>query len=999
MSTIHIISHTHWDREWYLTFQQFRLKLIRLIDNLLDIMKSDPDYKYFLLDGQAIILEDYLQVRPERESDLIQYIKQGRLFIGPWYVSPDEFLISPESHIRNLLEGNRLCLRFGGKMSIGYLPDSFGHIAQMPQILQGFGIDSACLWRGLDDQPCELIWKAPDGSSVLLSYLRDSYSNAANLTTSNSDKFNDEIHERSHSLSPFSITGQLLLMHGTDHMEPSIDLTNAFDMFHQKSNQDILIHSNLPLYFNAIRSQLNSIVDQLPLISGELRSSKRTALLQNVLSTRIWVKQRNHACETDLIKWVEPMSAWTNLLEVSNPVPVSGNQNNPSRNFLRHQNSTIRYAWKLLMECHPHDSICGTSIDQVAREMRVRFDQVDQINTSLINQDLQKLSDYIDTRYSDNLNPSIDKQNTSSSIIVFNPNDTAQIGLINLSIKLDNKYNSFEIIDDLGNPIPYHKTGIGSSELISMTLDKKGLKQALGMIHEGNVVGMVIRDFLLEQSENQAVIRVTLSDHGPVDLNKWLKGISQLEEMLNDAGVNEYIIHAYSDPEIDLSMVAREVPEHGYRCYWIRGLTGVSPKTSKPIRLNPLVRLLLPVINQITRIPLLTKLVKGKKQISANKLRRIENEYFIVEAHLAEGVVSVIDKRTQQVYSRLNRFIDGADCGDLYNYCPPENDKAVYARIIRIEHDESATYQKLILHYEFKIPAKLSVDRKSRSRERINNEITSTITLVPGIPRIDLHTEIDNLAHDHRLRVHFSAPFTSLISLHDGHFEIVQRPIGTPSYDENWGEPPRPEVPQRQFTTVTDGETSLTIANRGLPEVEVLKTENDNDEIAITLLRCVGWLSRDDITTRKGHAGPMGMATPEAQMIGKYAFDYSIIPGENNWHSSIHQAYDFNAPLKAINIPVHSGTLPSKLSFLENNNRDFIITAIKLGEDNASLIVRGFNILSSPIDVSIKSWKMFNQAFRIGLDEKVINPLFISQQGNINLHVEGHKIVTIRFND
>ncbi|MFZ2095000.1 MAG: hypothetical protein WAV05_00030, partial [Anaerolineales bacterium] len=227
MSTLHLVSHTHWDREWYLTFQQFRLKLVHLMDHLLEIFENNAEYKYFLLDGQTIILEDYLEIRPERESEIVQYIKQGRLFIGPWYISPDEFLISPEAHIRNLLEGDRLCQKYGGKMSIGYLPDTFGHIGQMPQILQGFGITEACAWRGLEDQPCELNWEAPDGSSVLLSFLRESYSNAANLTTSDPDKFTKEIQELSLSLSASSLSGQILLMNGTDHMEPSDDLTNA----------------------------------------------------------------------------------------------------------------------------------------------------------------------------------------------------------------------------------------------------------------------------------------------------------------------------------------------------------------------------------------------------------------------------------------------------------------------------------------------------------------------------------------------------------------------------------------------------------------------------------------------------------------------------------------------------------------------------------------------------------------------------------------------------
>src|SRR5512143_1978299 len=151
MFTIHLVSHTHWDREWYQTFQQFRLRLVHLIDGLLDILDTDPQYKHFMLDGQTIVLEDYLQIRPEREADLHKYVQNGRILIGPWYLMPDEFLVSPEAIIRNLQEGDRVARRFGPKMMVGYIPDPFGHIGQMPQILRGFDIQTASLWRGVQD--------------------------------------------------------------------------------------------------------------------------------------------------------------------------------------------------------------------------------------------------------------------------------------------------------------------------------------------------------------------------------------------------------------------------------------------------------------------------------------------------------------------------------------------------------------------------------------------------------------------------------------------------------------------------------------------------------------------------------------------------------------------------------------------------------------------------------------------------------------------------------
>ena len=262
-----------------------------------------------------------------------------------------------------------------------------------------------------------------------------------------------------------------------------------------------------------------------------------------------------------------------------------------------------------------------------------------------------------------------------------------------------------------------------------------------------------------------------------------------------------------------------------------------------------------------------------------------------------------------------------------------------------------------------------------------------------------MHTEFDNCATDHRLRVHFPASFVATDAFYDGHFEIVSRPIGISDYDETWEEPPRPEVPQRKFTAITDRRTSLIIANRGLPEVEVYQKDNDNSAIAITLLRSIGWLSRDDLTTRKGHAAPMGVATPEAQMIGKYAFDYSIFPLDENWRNAVPLATSFNASLRSITTSIHQGDLPPQGSFIENQNPAFIITTIKQAEDDAGLIIRGYNSLSSPIDLGLKIWRPFKRAQLVSLNEEFIREVPIDRQDTIILHVDGNKIITLRFSD
>ena len=169
-----IISHTHWDREWYMSFEKFRLKLVDLIDRLIGLIEEYPEY-VFHLDAQTIVLEDYLEIRPQNREILKKYIQSGNIIIGPWYLQNDFYLTSGEATIRNLIEGTRLAEEFGACAKVGYAPDQFGHISQMPQILSNFGIDNylfargfSAYFRGEDGNnyrhwsPLEFKWRGPD---------------------------------------------------------------------------------------------------------------------------------------------------------------------------------------------------------------------------------------------------------------------------------------------------------------------------------------------------------------------------------------------------------------------------------------------------------------------------------------------------------------------------------------------------------------------------------------------------------------------------------------------------------------------------------------------------------------------------------------------------------------------------------------------------------------------------------------------------------------------
>jgi len=509
MQTIHVVSHTHWDREWYLTFQQFRLKLVHLIDKLLDILDTDANFKYFMLDGQTIVLDDYLHMRPENEERLRRYVQDGRILIGPWHILPDMFLVSPEAHIRNLLQGARTARQFGPKMPIGYIPDPFGHPGQIPQILKGFGIEAAALWRGLSDQPPELWWESPDGSKILLAYLRDSYSNGANLSVHNPELFSQQIAIAGDSPAAHSSVDDHLVMLGTDHMEPLPNTSAAISYANEHLPGRQVVHSTLPDYIQSVKAQISKLEQAIPTIQGELRACSRSPLLPGVLSTRLWIKQRNHASQTLLEKWAEPFGVFAEHMITAEAKLASPEATASDR--IRNVAPILRQAWRLLMENHPHDSICGCSIDQVHDEMRPRFDQADQIAEEIIRQSLQALSRAVDTRSGD----------AFSAIVLFNPLEHAHCGPVEIALRVPEEIAAYELIDTNRNVIPHEFIGSSNAVLANVLLRKDELRDTIGAINEGRVAGAAILSVKVSRQGATATIDAILDDKGQPNIPEW----------------------------------------------------------------------------------------------------------------------------------------------------------------------------------------------------------------------------------------------------------------------------------------------------------------------------------------------------------------------------------------------------------------------------------------------------------------------------------------------
>jgi mannosylglycerate hydrolase len=375
--TYHFVSHSHWDREWYKSFEQFRFMLVNMIDDLLSLLGSNPGYQCFTLDGQTVILEDYLQVRPEKEEKLRSLVREGRLVIGPWYVLPDEFLVSAEATVRNLLTGIEVARRFGNEMRIGYIPDSFGHIAMVPAILRGFGMDTALIYRGFGGEPgqdkSEYWWSSPDGSKVLMIHLFSNGYSTANFSQDSDQEAMSRCGGIFKEVDQRATTSHRLVMNGGDHHWPDPALPERLDLFRRNFPGEF-VHSTLPRYVEAVRKEIGDLKE----VRGEHRFGYRYAFVVNggVYSSRMYIKQANWKAQQLLQRYAEPLS----LLAT-----VKG---------LRSQLPHLHHAWKLLLQNHPHDSICGCSIDPVHREMMTRFAAVNDVGNAIVQDALNHVIPY-----------------------------------------------------------------------------------------------------------------------------------------------------------------------------------------------------------------------------------------------------------------------------------------------------------------------------------------------------------------------------------------------------------------------------------------------------------------------------------------------------------------------------------------------------------------------------------------------------------------------------
>ncbi|MCX7019134.1 MAG: glycosyl hydrolase-related protein [Candidatus Sumerlaeota bacterium] len=442
----HIISHTHWDREWYKPFQAFRFYLVRVIDDVLDMINSNPEYKYFHLDGQTIVLDDYAEIRPERVAELKRRLQDGSILVGPWYNLSDTFLVDGESLVRNMQVGHEMCHDWGVEpMQLGYAVDLFGHSSQMPQIFAGFGIKTATLFRGVNAQAAgaEFVWEGADGAECLVFRLDDhkAYSNfwyTFHGIMTHREDYDEEtvrrgLEEIISETAAQTVTPYLLFMDGVDHATANPRMTRIMCDARRMRPDIQFIHSTWPAYMDKVMADIARGRKKLTKIKGELRIPNKDGRLNrltvDVGSSRIHLKIMNRECETALLRYFEPLRVFAAQSGYCQPAGF------------------LSTAWKYVLKNHPHDSICGCSIDQVHRDMEYRFDQARIIADECADDLVKNLAAKTDTTC---------VEDGEIGLFLFNPSQFERSGVVRFKVETREAQppEYFTLLDAAGRELP-----------------------------------------------------------------------------------------------------------------------------------------------------------------------------------------------------------------------------------------------------------------------------------------------------------------------------------------------------------------------------------------------------------------------------------------------------------------------------------------------------------------------------------------------------------------
>ncbi|NUW37983.1 alpha-mannosidase [Nonomuraea sp. SMC257] len=919
-----VVPHTHWDREWYEPFQRFRLRLVALLDEVLDTMEREPGY-HFTLDGQLACVDDYLEVRPEQRDRIAALVESGRLAVGPWQILLDEFLCSGENIIRNLELGMDRADKLGGAMPVGYLPDMFGHTAQMPQILRKAGLLHACVYRGVPSSVVTdaFAWVAPDGTAVRAQYLPiGGYGNGAHLfedpaqTKERAAVFTRRMREW------HGPEGALLAMYGTDHSAPVRGLPAMVAAIGARMD-------TLSGYITAYGD--GGSVEGLPRVRGELRSHARANILPGVISVRAHVKQAMSRAERMVERYAEPLATlW--------------GEEWPGR--------FLDMAWWRLVDASGHDSVTGCGVDETAQQVAARIAEAEHLGHAVRDMVTARLAAAV----------------PAGGVLVVNPTPVTRRGVVRLDVA-----GHDPLVDATGAPVPVQPLEYAPTLLLDEEMDPA---TALTFVHGTELYGQHISGWSVEDGVlTFEVAREPSAAFDVAEVRGAVEGVTR--------------VRIVAEPRRTVAALV-EVPPLGH--------TSLRPASRAAEHA--------PAAGPVAGPFAMRAAANGSALVGSSEGVRADGRVLdngLLRVEVAQDGTLTLTSASGVTLTGAARVVDGGDVGDSYNHAPPARDHVVSApESVEVAPVCSGPLvAALDVRRAYRWPAAgagiegtpaLPAPARTEATEEI--VVDTRVELRVGEPFVRLRVEFDNRCADHRVRLHVPLPESASVSHAEGQFAVVTRGL---TAEGGCGEEPLPTFPASSW--VAAGGVAALLEH--VTEYELVDgsawggtVDGEGTELALTLLRSIGYLSRNRHALRPEPAGPQ-LPTPAAQSRGPRSLTLALMPYEDGWAAVPPAAEVFRHDL----LPV-PGTgdpslpLPPAAEGLSVTGDGVVMSSLRVRDDWKELRV----VALSPEPVEAEVRGSFTRARHADLRGRPGEPIAVTD-GALRLPLGPWEIATIQLAD
>lgn len=950
----YVITHTHWDREWKFPIWESRLYLAEMMDELLEVLEREPDYRSFLFDGQCVFLEDYLLLRPEMEERVRVQIEKGRLLIGPWYTLPDLFPISGESIIRNLLKGDRVCRKYGHKLQVGYESFGWGKPSQFPQIYKGFGIQTAIVAKYVSEKrapDAEFIWEGRDGTRILATRLgtearanfyMHTYMEAMSGRNYKSDEFrfqygNDRFYHRADpkgseqdyfflehgehihreklknlALKSWEAIGNTrlkedrILMDGSDSTSAQPEILKLIDCINEALEDEgiTLCHSSLEEYTGIMEEKLDR--KKLITVKGELRDGPAPSSSANALMTRYPLKKKNREAQSLLFYTAEPMAAGMLLSQDSSDQENSGICQ-----------MYLEKAREYLLLSHSHDSINGVTQDKTARDVSYRLEQCLELADCVKEQVMRQLVSKI----------------------------------------WDENLREDDILLLLVNPLPFRRR-----EILRLTVDTPREK-AVWDFKIRDVSGNILKSASISRRETAVPVTGRYSRPEPYYCDR--------HEILLDTG---------------------EIPAGGYKTVKLADMQHFQRRQ----KFWPISR------------------KTNGKEIAVSPVL-LENGYLRIRV-LEDGCITMEDKKSGYSTGRLNYLVSEGDVGDYWIHCPPYHNEMYTGtgRGVRIWLEENTELQASVCtSYEMEVPAyglrpSGGIDGESgRSRERTAIKVKVTYTLKSGERAVDVRMEVENTAADHRMSVKFDTGILAAKVQARGHFCVDERPLASATDEEGMRYPEMDAAPMQGFVDITNGKQGFGCLSQDLGEYDA----SVPGILSCTLFRAVRNIICTEFRSESSYPSQEG-----GQLKEKMEYRYQLMLHTGNWEEADmeNRILRLMTPVQCCqfctgkisdrDLRNHSGkemmegspdacmkSLPASTSFYEITGA--VVSAIKQAEDGQNLILRVYNPYREERTACIRFARPIKEAWETDMKEERLAGC-VAENGGLEVTIQPDKIKT-----